>query len=78
VLLFVYWSPVRCRLYAAANGQRHGWLIFALPPLEAAFRDSEKNDHHELFLMCEDLATTLQDLKSKHVTVSEVRGTTLR
>jgi hypothetical protein len=50
----------------------HGWLIFAMPPLEAAFHDSEKNDQHELFLMCDDLAATLRDLKSKQVTVSEV------
>ncbi len=50
----------------------HGWLIFALPPLEAAFHDSEKNNQHELFLMCDDLAATLRDLKSKQVTVSEV------
>ena len=50
----------------------HGWLIFALPPLEAAFHDSDKNDQHELFLMCDDLATTLKDLKSKQVKVSEV------
>jgi hypothetical protein len=51
----------------------HGWLIFAMPPLEAAFHDSEKNDQHELFLMCDDLVATLRDLKSKHVTVSDVR-----
>ncbi len=50
----------------------HGWLIFAMPPLEAAFHDSEKNDRHELFLMCDDLAGTLSDLKAKHVTVSDV------
>jgi catechol 2,3-dioxygenase-like lactoylglutathione lyase family enzyme len=50
----------------------HGWLIFAMPPLEAAFHDSAKNDQHELFLMCDDLAATLRDLKSKQVTVSEV------
>ena len=50
----------------------HGWLIFALPQLEAAFHDSEKNNQHELFLMCDDLAATLRDLKSKQVTVSEV------
>jgi hypothetical protein len=43
-----------------------------MPPLEVAFQDSEKNDQHELFLMCDDLAATLRDLKSKHVTVSEV------
>ena len=70
----------------------HGWLIFALPPAEAAFHDLEKpeldkqdlnkqgaapNDakqtaHHELFLMCDDLAATLRDLKAKHVPVSAV------
>jgi len=50
----------------------HGWLIFAMPPLEAAFHDSEYNDRHELFLMCDDIAATLKDLKSKNVKVSDV------
>src|SRR5580700_2486292 len=60
----------------------HGWLIFALPPAEAAFHDLEKNDaehsdppekgKHELFLMCDDLAATLRELQSKNVAVSAV------
>jgi catechol 2,3-dioxygenase-like lactoylglutathione lyase family enzyme len=55
----------------------HGWLIFALPPAEAAFHDLEQNDpkqtaHHELFLMCDDITATLRDLKSKNVPVSAV------
>ena len=55
----------------------HGWLIFALPPAEAAFHDAEGNDlpekaKHELFLMCDDLATTLRELQSKNVAVSAV------
>jgi len=50
----------------------HGWLIFAMPPLEAAFHDSEKNDQHELFLMCDDLSATLSDLKLNRVPVSDV------
>jgi hypothetical protein len=50
----------------------HGWLIFAMPPLEAAFHDSEKNDQHELYLMCDDITATLKDLKSKNVKVSDV------
>ena len=70
----------------------HGWLIFALPPAEAAFHDLDRHEldkqdlnkqgvapndakqtaHHELFLMCDDLAETLRDLKSKHVPVSAV------
>ena len=32
----------------------HGWLIFALPPVEAAFHPSDKNDLHELYFMCDD------------------------
>ena len=50
----------------------HGWLIFAMPPLEAAFHDSEHNDRHELFLMCDDFTATLKDLASKKVKVSDV------
>lgn len=65
----------------------HGWLIFALPPAEAAFHDlekqsrdkksSEQNDakqdsRHELYPMCGDIAATLRDLKSKNVPVSPI------
>ena len=50
----------------------HGWLIFAMPPLEAAFHDSEKNDQHELYFMCDDIAATLKELESKKVRVSDV------
>ena len=50
----------------------HGWLIFAMPPAEVAFHDSEDSDRHELFLMCDDVAATLKDLQAKNVKVSEV------
>src|SRR5258708_4636651 len=50
----------------------HGWLIFAMPPSEAAFHDAEENDRHELYLMCDDITATLKDLKSKKVKVSHV------
>jgi catechol 2,3-dioxygenase-like lactoylglutathione lyase family enzyme len=75
----------------------HGWLIFALPPAEAAFHDLDKqspdkksldktsldkkspeqddarqNPRHELYLMCDDIAATLRDLKSKNVPVSAI------
>ena len=43
----------------------HGWLIFAMPPLEAAFHDSDKNDQCELYLRCDDIAAALEDLRSK-------------
>jgi len=75
----------------------HGWLIFALPPAEAAFHDLDKqsldkksrdktslnkkspeqndarqNARHELYLMCDDIAATLRDLKLKNVPVSAI------
>jgi len=53
-----------------------GWLIFALPPGEAAFHPAEKNDVHELYFMCDDLRATmesLQGMKVKCGAVSEER-----
>jgi catechol 2,3-dioxygenase-like lactoylglutathione lyase family enzyme len=50
----------------------HGWLIFAMPPLEAAFHDSEISGQHELYLMCDDIEATSQALKSKNVKLSEM------
>ena len=40
----------------------HGWLIFALPPAEAAFHPAEKNDQHKLYFMCDDLKATMESL----------------
>lgn len=45
----------------------HGWLIFAMPPAEAAFHPSEKNDLHELYFMCDDLKATMEALQGKKV-----------
>jgi catechol 2,3-dioxygenase-like lactoylglutathione lyase family enzyme len=58
----------------------HGWLIFALPPAEAAFHPAEKNDVHELYFMCDDLKATMKSLKGKKVEcgpVTEQRWGTL-
>jgi len=54
----------------------HGWLIFALPPAEAAFHPSEKNNVHELYFMCDDLKATkklLEESKVKFGSVKEER-----
>jgi catechol 2,3-dioxygenase-like lactoylglutathione lyase family enzyme len=50
----------------------HGWLIFALPPAEAAFHPSEENGGHELYLMCDDLQAEMAALTKKKVECSEV------
>ena len=51
----------------------HGWLIFALPPAEAAFHPGEKNSIHELYLMCDDLKSEMAALAKKNVTCSEIQ-----
>ena len=32
-----------------------GWLIIALPPAEVAVHPANKNDVHELYLLCDDV-----------------------
>jgi catechol 2,3-dioxygenase-like lactoylglutathione lyase family enzyme len=44
-----------------------GWLIFALPPAELAAHPTDEADHHELYLMCDDVHATVDELKSKEV-----------
>jgi catechol 2,3-dioxygenase-like lactoylglutathione lyase family enzyme len=51
----------------------HGWLIFALPPAEAAFHPTDENGRHELYLMCDDLKAEMASLKEKGVVCSEVQ-----
>jgi predicted enzyme related to lactoylglutathione lyase len=48
----------------------HGWLIFALPPSEAAFHPDESNGRHELYFMCDDMSATLARLNSAGTEVS--------
>lgn len=43
----------------------HGWLIFGLPPAEVAVHPSEKNDMHEFYLMCDDVAAFVTEM-TKH------------
>src|SRR5579863_6145992 len=50
----------------------HGWLIFALPPAEAAFHPTEDQGRHELYLMCDDLHSEIVALGEKDVSCSQV------
>jgi len=47
-----------------------GWLIFALPPAELGVHPAE-GSRHELSLMCDDLDTTVAELRDRGV---EFRG----
>ena len=52
----------------------HGWMIFAAPPAELAAHPTEENEkpHHALYLMCDNLRATMEDLETKGVKCSAV------
>lgn len=50
-----------------------GWLIFALPPGEAAFHPSDGHGLHELYFMCDSLKAEMASLAKKGVECSEVQ-----
>ena len=53
-----------------------GWLIFALPPAEVALHPADHNGAHELYLLTEDVAALVSDLRGRNVrcTDPEDRG----
>ena len=61
-----------------------GWLIFAMPPAEAGIHPSDAEVTHRhagqelmagvLYLMCDDLESSILSLKTKNVNRSEVQA----
>jgi hypothetical protein len=47
-----------------------GWLIFALPPAELAAHPADDDGHHELYLMCDDVHATVEELKTNGIEFS--------
>jgi predicted enzyme related to lactoylglutathione lyase len=47
-----------------------GWLIFALPPAELAVHPADGEGHPEIYLMCDDIQSTLAELRDKGVEVA--------
>lgn len=68
------------RLASVDAGQ--GWLIFALPPAEAAVHPATAAGGAELFLMCDDLEGDIAMLVQNGVRCSEIQqarwGATVR
>jgi hypothetical protein len=44
-----------------------GFLIFGLPAAELHVHPSPRNDVHELYLMCDDVHATVEELEAKGV-----------
>jgi len=49
-----------------------GWLIFGLPPAEVAVHPSEKNDIHELYLICDDVKALIAEMKEHSIVCGPV------
>ena len=50
-----------------------GWLIFGLPPAEVAVHPSDKNDLHEFYLMCDDVAAFVAKMKTHNIAYGPVQ-----
>ncbi|HMF07855.1 MAG TPA: extradiol dioxygenase [Thermoanaerobaculia bacterium] len=51
-----------------------GWLIFGLPPAEVAVHPGEKNDEHELYLMCDDAEAFVAEMARRGVICSPAQN----
>ena len=49
-----------------------GWLVFKMPPAEAAFHPAETGGSHELYFTCEDVVATKATLEAKGVACGPV------
>ena len=48
-----------------------GFLIFGVPPAEVAIHDSERNDVHQLYLMCEDARQFIREMHRLGIACTE-------
>jgi hypothetical protein len=60
-------------LQLASVDAGHGWLIFALPPAEAAIHPSDESGTQEVYFMCDNLKAEMASLAKKNVECSDVQ-----
>jgi len=58
--------------FAAVDAGK-GWLIFAAPPTELAIHPADGEEHHELYLMCNDIDTTVAELTHKGAVLGPIQ-----
>lgn len=49
-----------------------GWLIFALPPSELGIHPAERNDVHELYLICEDIQAFVREMRKQAIECTDI------
>lgn len=47
-----------------------GYMIFGVPPAEVSIHGSDRNDVHQLFFMCDDIAAFAGDMTRHHIAFS--------
>jgi hypothetical protein len=50
-----------------------GWLLFGLPPSELAVHPGEKNDQHEIYLMCDDVTAFVAEMARHNIGCSPAK-----
>lgn len=51
-----------------------GWLIFGLPPSEIAVHPAEKNGHHELYFMCDDVEAFAAEMQAQKIACGPIQA----
>lgn len=51
-----------------------GWLIFGLPPSEVAIHPAQKNNVHEIYLLCDDIAAFVEAMSEQGVSCSSIQS----
>ncbi len=51
-----------------------GWLIFGLPPAELAVHPADENDRHEFYLMCDNVAALVVELRQRDIPCAPVQN----
>ncbi|GJL80751.1 MAG: hypothetical protein DHS20C01_03850 [marine bacterium B5-7] len=49
-----------------------GWLVFGMPPVEAAFHPAESNGKHEFYLMCENIENFISRMTELNVPCTDI------
>ena len=52
----------------------HGWPIFGLPPAELAVHPSSENDRHEIYMICDHIASFVRQLAKHNIPCSKIRN----
>ncbi len=51
-----------------------GWLIFGLPPAEVAVHPADQSGRQELYLLCDDVETFVQEMTKRRISCTPIQS----